>query len=204
MSFLSPDSLSSNVRAAITYQDLVPGQALFQQGDPTAAMFGVESGRVRLSRNTSEGKLVTFQVIRAGESFAEAALFSETYTSDAIAEIQSRVAIYPKQLLVTAFRENPDLTEDFVVQLVRSIQVLQSRLELRDVRSAHQRVLQYLRIIAEPNDTNLVIFDRPLKDVANDLGLTPETLSRALGRLEHEGVISRAKRQIRLHDSAVA
>lgn len=47
-------------------------------------------------------------------------------------------------------------------------------------------------------------FDRPLKDIAVDLGLTPETLSRALTRLEREGIITRTRLQIKLQNLSAA
>ena len=46
--------------------------------------------------------------------------------------------------------------------------------------------------------------DRFLKDVASDLGFTPETLSRALIRLEADGLIARSDRIIILQNNLIA
>lgn len=110
--------------------------------------------------------MVTFYVARAGESFAEVALFSDVYTDNAVAEVASRVAIYPKRLLLSALREHPNLAEDFMTLLVRKIHALKFRLELRDIRSAHQRVLQYLRHLAQPDSEMSVDLDQPLGEIA--------------------------------------
>lgn len=134
----------SVLRAAIAYQNLTAGQVLFHQRDQALATFTVEIGRIRLVRYTSEGDLVVFQVVRAGESLAESALFSDVYRCDAVAEVPSRVIVYPKQLLLTVLRDQPDLAEDFMKRLVRKSQSLKFRLELRSIRSARERVLQYL------------------------------------------------------------
>jgi CRP/FNR family transcriptional regulator, dissimilatory nitrate respiration regulator len=40
------------------------------------------------------------------------------------------------------------------------------------------------------------MLDRPLKDIAGDLGLTPEALSRALAHLQKVGEITRNQRKI--------
>jgi CRP/FNR family transcriptional regulator, dissimilatory nitrate respiration regulator len=86
--------------------------------------------------------------------------------------------------------------------LVQKIHDLKVRLELRDLRKARDRLLQYLRYTAR--EQTIVTFDRPLKDIAIDLGLTPETLSRALTRLEREGEIERTQLQITLQNSTAA
>jgi len=203
MDLLTLDSLPPNLRDAIAFQDLAAGQTLFHQGEPTSAFFIVETGRVRLVRYINADKMVTFQVAGVGESLAEMALFSDTYPCAAVAEVASRVVVYPKQLLLSALRHHPDLAEDFMAMLVRKIQALKVCLELRDIRAAHARVLQYLRYQVQAGQ-RIVILNRPLKEVAADLGLTPESLSRALKRLEQEGAITRLPGQIALHESPAA
>ena len=204
MDLLTLDSLPGQLRNAITHRDLARGENLFQQGEETYAFFIVETGRVKLVRYTTEDKVVTFQVAEPGESLAEIALFSDTYSCTAVAEVASRVIVYPKQLLLSALCDNPDLAEDFMAMLVRKIQALKVRLELRDIRAAHERLLRYLRYQVLPGEQNIVNFDRPLKDIAVELGLTPETLSRALSRLEQEGMITRTRLQITLQNSPAA
>jgi len=185
------------LRAAIAYRNLVAGQVLFCQRDQALAIFVVEIGRFRLVRYTSEGNLVVLQVARAGESFGESALFSEVYNCDAVAEIPSRVIVYPKQLLLQVLRDQPDLVEDFISRFVRKSQSLKTSLELRSIRSARERVLQYLLMTAQPGETT-VNFDRPFKDIASELGLSPEVLYRTLAQLERDGIITRNRGQITL------
>jgi CRP-like cAMP-binding protein len=204
MDLLTLDSLPPNLRDAIAFQDLAAGQTLFDQGEPTSAFFMIETGRVRLVRYISADKMVTFQVAGVGESLAEMALFSDTYPCAAVAEVASQVIVYPKQLLLSALRHHPDLAEDFMAMLVRKIQALKVRLELRDIRAAHARVLEYLRYQVQAGEQRIVILNRPLKEVAADLGLTPESLSRALKRLEQDGTITRMPGQIALHESPAA
>lgn len=203
MNLLNLDSLPIQLRNAIMVQSLKPGQVLYRQGDPAGMFYVVEAGRLKLVRYGEDERTTTLLVARSGEGFAEVALFAEVYPCTAIAEIASQVIAYPKPLLLSALRDYPDLAEDFMTLLVQRIQALQIRLELRDIRASHERVLRYLRYLAQPGRT-VIRFDRPLKDIANDLGLTPETLSRALTRLERDGRISRNQQQIILHNSSAA
>ncbi len=193
MDLLTLESLPPQLRDVISYRELEPRESLFRQGEEANAFFVVQTGRLKLVRYTSDGKEVTFQIARPGESIAEIALFAHTYPCSVVAEVASRVIVYPKQPLLSALCNNPDLAEDLMTMLVRKIHDLKVRLELRDIRAAHERVLRYLRYMAEPGEQRIVNFDRPLKDIAADLSLTPETLSRALARLEREGIITRSR-----------
>ena len=195
------ESLPEALRSAITFSDLAAGQTLFQQGDVAAAFFLVQTGRLKLVRYTSEGKIVTFEVVNRGESFGEAALLENTYPCTAIAEVASQVIVYPKEPLLAALREYPDLAEDLMTMLVRKIQGLKVRVEWLNIRAAHQRVLHYLRYLSGASE-GVVNLDRPFKEIASELGFTPETLSRALARLEQEGAITRNGRLITLQISA--
>ncbi|MBD2433386.1 MULTISPECIES: Crp/Fnr family transcriptional regulator [Fischerella] len=204
MNLQSPESLPPELRHVIIHRELEPKESLFQQGDEAKAFYVVETGRLKLVRYTSDGKEVTFPIARRGEMIAEIALFSDTYPYAVIAEVASRVIIYPKQPILTALRHNSELAEDFMAMLVQKIHDLKIRLELRDIRAAHERVLRYLQYMAQLGEQTTITFDRPLKDIAVDLGLTPETLSRALTRLEREGIITRTRLQIKLQNLSAA
>ena len=195
-----PKSLQDKV--AISY--LAAGETLFAQEDRAANFYVVTAGRIKLVRYLDSGKISTFEIVRANQSIAEVALFADIYPCTAIAEINSEVIAYPKEELLKVLREYPDLTEDFMAMLVKKIQSLKFRLELRDIRIAHERVLRYLRHLVDFPKETTVVLDRPLKDIAGDLGFTPETLSRALIRLETDGAIARQERIITLYNNSAA
>lgn len=197
MNLSNLDSLPPALRSAATFQNLVAGQTLFHEREPAQAIFAVTVGRLRLVRYTSEGQLVIFQVVRAGESFSESALFLDSYNCNAIAEVPSRTIAYPKQVLLSILQERPDFAISFMERFERKSRWLKSLIELRSIRSARERVLQYLLTLAGHSVTTLT-FDRPLKNVASELGLSPEVLYRTLAQLEREGIIARARGQIML------
>ena len=198
------DRLPANLKDKAIGQKIVAGETLFTQQSKASNFYIVTSGRIRLIRYLDEGKVSTFEIVRSSETLAEIALFSDIYPCTAIAEIDSEVIAYPKEELLNILRTHPDLAEDFMEMLVKKIQSLKFRLELRDVRIARERVLRYLRHLVNFPEETTIILDRPLKDIAGDLGFTPETLSRALIRLETDGAIDRQDRTITLRDNSAA
>lgn len=192
-----PDSLPLQLRDGASYQNLVAGQLLFHFRDPAEYIFALEIGRIRLVRYTGEGNLVVFQIVRAGESFAESALFTELYHCNAVVEVPSRVIGYPKTLVWEVLQNNSELALNLLRRFDRKSQFLKKLLELRSIRSARDRLLQYLLFLASPGETRIT-FDRSYKDIATELGLSSETLYRNLSELEKSGVISRQGKEIEL------
>lgn len=195
-----PDRALDVLRRAVpapVWRRLWPGEALFRQGDPAEAVYGVEAGRLRLVRHTAEGSAVTVAVARAGEALAEASLFAEVYHCEAVADAPSTVAVFPQRDLRAALRADPDLAVQLLALLARQVQALRARLELRNVRSAGERVRAYLELVAS-EALAAAPAGRPLKDLAAELGLTPEAFYRTLARLEREGTIVRAGRDLEI------
>ena len=190
------DWIPPPLRDGAPIRELAAGETLFRQGDAAGAIFGLESGRVRLIRHTIDDHRVALHTARAGELFAEAALFSDVYHCDAVADAASRVRILSKAKLLAAFAHDLDLATRFMAVLARQVMALRTRLEQRSIRSARARVLQHL--IRTADDRRTVHLEGRLLDLAAEIGLTHEVLYRTLAALEREGLIARDKDTITL------
>lgn len=193
---MSFDWLIAKLPAAISVRELEQGQVLFRQGDDATAIFAVECGRLRLIRHTVDDRRVVLHTARAGDLFAEAALFSSSYHCDAVADAPSRLRVLSKAGLLAAFRTDPELAQKFMAVLARQVMSLRTRLELRSIRSARERVLQHLLLAA--GDGRIAPIEGTLMDLAAEIGLTHEALYRALAALESDGAIARTADGIRL------
>ena len=192
--FPAPAASPAALRKHLSEQSLAAGTHLFHQGDPTNAVYAVASGTVRLERHTADGHTIIIHRARAGESLAEAALFAATYHCDAIAEAPARVIVYPKDAMLALLKADTAIAESLTAALARQVQGLRARLELRNLRPAQARVFAYLELLAD-DDGNIVL-DRPLKELAGEIGLTHEALYRALAALARSGDIARDGRRI--------
>ncbi|HEV8680831.1 MAG TPA: Crp/Fnr family transcriptional regulator, partial [Stellaceae bacterium] len=160
----------------------------------------VESGRLRLIRRTIDDHLVILHTARRGDFFAEASLFADAYHCDAVAAVPSRVRVYLKAGVIAALHADPVLAEAFMARLAHQLQDLRARMELRNIRSARERVLQYLRLRAGQSGRSVAI-DGQLQDMAAEIGVTREALYRTLAALEADGWISRTGNAIVLEKS---
>ena len=184
----------AELHQSTTRQRLTTGQILMQQGEPADFIFWVETGQMRLV-SFAEDQMVTHYFVDAGEFFSESSLYFDTYGCTTIAEVPTEIIAIPKQAFADALERSPSLSAKYLAALTHRFQSVKTLLGLRGIRSARDRLLHYLMQRLLPGD-NTVVLEKPLKAIASELALTPESLSRLLTRLSTEGVIERKRRRI--------
>lgn len=202
----SLDNLSDRLIAAlsparVSRLHLAPGATVFRQGDPASAVFVVEAGRVRLTRVLADGMPLILHVADAGESFAEASLSATHYHCDAVAETDSIVLALPKRDLLALLTTNPAESIALALTLASQVRDLRTKLELRNIRSATERVFAWLRLHAI-GDPLQVPLKRSWTLIAEELGLTREAVYRALAVPERQGRIKRVDGVVNLINTA--
>jgi CRP-like cAMP-binding protein len=176
---------------------LIAGDILFRQGDPAEHVFSVESGALRLVRYTTDGHAVCLHTARNGDSFAEAALFTDQYHCNGEALKDTLVWCYPCSEVLRRLAEDTRSMEQVFELMATQVRYLRLLLELRGVRSAPERIMQLFRLRAD--SSGMVHFTDSLLATAQELGLAHETFYRALSLLEKQGEIKRLDpRTIRL------
>ena len=177
-------------------RDLEAGDTLFRQGDPATAFFRLITGEIRLIQHTENGAGVVLHIARPGETFAEAALFADTYHCDAVARVASRVAATHKPDLLHAVHRDPAAMLKLARVLAGQVRDLRTRLEIRNIRRADERLLAWLRLRASGNPP-VVELARTWTQIADEIGLTREAVYRALSAIRGTGRISIEEGRVR-------
>lgn len=157
------------------------GEKLFHQGDPVRSLFLVSSGAVRLVRYGAAGDAVVLQQARAGEIVAEASVFTAEYHCGA--ECLSEVAAHavPVVRFRDQLRSDPAFAEQWMIYLARSVQTARARAEILAARTVDERLARWRAWFGElPGKGRR-------KDLAGEIGVTPEALYRALARRNRDG-----------------
>lgn len=172
------------------------GGLLFSRGDAAERFFIVLEGRVNLFALTEKGDQSIIEVIDAGQSFAEGAIFAgAVYPLNAEVAAGSRLLEVPAQPFLRRLGERQGLA----AQLLASLARWERRLihEIADLKSLSpvQRLGAYLLALTTGEGQGAAQLQLPLtkSELASRLGITPESLSRALKRLATVGVTTRGR-----------
>ena len=186
------------VLAHASVQTLMPGECLFDQGDPCTHFFFVLSGIVKLCRIAPSGEEKVMDLVRPGHYFAEAAmLMGGHYPVYARALEPTRLVAQDNRHFLDLLRSNGDLCMRLLSKMSQRIHGLVNEIDNLTLHSGAQRVIGYLLEQlpegAVPPSVRLMV---PKHVIASRLGIQPETLSRVLAKL-------RSSQLIDVHDDMI-
>ena len=180
-----------HIVAPATALMLRPHEGIMTQDDPATAFFIVINGWVKLYRTTPSGDDTVIEMITRGHSFAEAVAFTgNRYLATAEAVSETRVARIPADHLVRCIRQSPDIALGMIASISQHMHTLVQKVEQLKAQSGVQRVAEFLASLslAEQGHCAVVLpYDKLL--IAGQLGLAPESLSRAFAQLRGVGVV---------------
>lgn len=171
------------------------GEIVFHAQEPAPMIFGVKTGEIQLHRYLETGQQGIQYVVGGGEWLGEGALFNGVYQNSAIATHPSQILAVSTAAFLTLLRHDPDSNLRFIAQMTEQLNTAKTLMTVRCLRLARDRVLEYLRLLKPPH-TDTYCLDRSLKDIAEQICLSPEVVSRALRKLQDEGIIHRNHRKI--------
>ena len=169
-----PEPFSLIPKHALFETSVLEGALLFRRFDAVSGMYFLRAGEVQLLRYGADGSEIIIHRAFAGESFAEASLFSDTYHCDALARTSCEVTRIDKQEVLKLLQSSPEFAVSLTSHLSKQVQSYRRLIELRAIKSAEQRVFVAVceaRLVGS------------IKAFASQIGLTHETTYRALSVL---------------------
>lgn len=178
------------------------GYQLFSQGECANNMYWVDKGKVSLYRLMPNGDEKLFKVFLAGELIAEMAMFMNPrkYPMSARVEQDTELSAFGHQDVLNLFSGSPELSVKVMAFMSNKICHLMNTLNILTQVNANQRLVMKLAEIyraqgAKEGTVSLMVTKKLL---ATQLGMTPETLSRAIKKLKDEGHIIESGNHITL------
>jgi len=198
-----PEAPMAAVVACTRARSLASGELLFMQDSPVDAFFAVLSGRVRLFRSGADGRVQVMNHIAAGRTFAEAAAIGmRLFPASAEALEDTQLLVIASDPFRKLFQSEPGFAQSMVSSLTVHLHQLVERVQELTLSSTGARLAHaILRMPARREDDGLFVpFAQPRKDLAAELAMTPESLSRLLRKFQDDGWIDSRRDGVLVRD----
>ncbi|HWG10030.1 MAG TPA: Crp/Fnr family transcriptional regulator [Rhodanobacteraceae bacterium] len=185
--------------------ELSPHQRLFAQGDRAKAFFIVQSGTVKLFRLSSQGQVKIMRAVSSGQSFADSILFMEPprYPVHAEAIENCSLVAIEREAYLHALEQSYETCRVLMTRMTQRILAHWDEIENLSMHGSVQRLARYLLSAAPRPHTAEVRLPLAKSQIAAQLGLAPETLSRGLRTLSRSNAIAVQGAQVRVLDYTV-
>ncbi len=188
-------------------RQVVAGETVFSRGSPAGSLMALRSGEVALGYRTAAGSFRTERILR-GPAWLDlgSAWLAGGHAMDAQAMAAASVIDLPRQALEARLADHPGLALRLIQGLAREVQALAANTHELMHKDAPARLAQWLHQrcepLAEASGQSMVRLSDRKRDVAAQLAITPETLSRLMRSFSRQGLIEVSGYNLRVLDPA--
>lgn len=180
------------------------GDQLFRAGDPFRSLYVIRSGAVKTYVVSEDGDEQIIGFHGPGETIGFDAIVNERYRCNAAALDTSSVCQVSFEAISKLCERSPRVLRELIKEIVGETLRLASML-LLGKKNGDQRIASFLLKQSTQqrergySGTELAL-SMTRTDMGKYLGLAVETVSRVLTRFEGQGLLTKDRKQIRVHD----
>jgi CRP-like cAMP-binding protein len=185
----SEDPLTQCLERAGTRVKVRRDEAIFWEGDASDHCYKIVAGAVRISKVLPDGRRQIADFFVAGDIMGFEPGESYDFTAEAI--VDSLLLKCPRRRLDAFIADDPSAQRALLSVALDRLSAAQRQMVLLGRKSATEKVASFLSALAarSPAATELDIA-MSRTDIADHLGLTIETVSRAFTKLRQQGLIA--------------
>jgi CRP-like cAMP-binding protein len=179
---------------------LAPGALLWQAGDPSDHTVLLIEGRLEILGEGMDGNVVVLRELNAGAVLGEMSCMDGAPHS---ATVRSAVTSRLRRLTATAFRTfaraHAEVLEALLLEQSRRVRSLSEQVAALAFESVVRRVAAYLRRNADQEGR----VRSTHQDLAERVGATRESVTKALGTLQKTGAVQLTRGQVQIVDQSL-
>ncbi|MBA4070271.1 MAG: Crp/Fnr family transcriptional regulator [Gemmatimonas sp.] len=179
------------------------GSVILFEDDPGDALFVVRTGRVKVVLLADDGREVILSLLGVGEYFGELALIDDQPRSaHVIAMEESALLVLRRDDFRRRVESSPGVAWALLQELSRRLRRADEKIGSLVLLDVPGRIARMLLDAAEDGGADLI--DKPLthQTIAQVIGASRETVSRAMREFQDHKWLSTERRRIRLLDKA--
>jgi CRP/FNR family transcriptional regulator, nitrogen fixation regulation protein len=164
------------------------GTEIFGEGEEAEYVYQITSGSVRTYKLLSDGRRHINSFHLPGDMFGFANGAAHRFTAEAV--VETDVRMMRRESILDAMQNQLGVTRTLISLVTQNLQHAENHMLLLGRKTALERVAAFLLEMDERlGHPDLMILPMSRRDIADYLGLTLETVSRALSRLRDEKLL---------------
>ncbi|MGY8638761.1 helix-turn-helix domain-containing protein [Bradyrhizobium sp. 14AA] len=164
------------------------GSEIFGEGDEAEYVYQIQSGAVRTYKLLPDGRRQINSFHLPGDLFGLENGKVHRFSAEAV--IETNVRIMRRHSLLDAMASREGGTRDLIGLVTRNLQHAENHMLLLGRKTALEKVIAFVHEMDERQlQPDIMVFPMSRRDIADYLGLTLETVSRALSNLRDEGIL---------------
>jgi len=199
-----PEATIQRISALSMRRSYSNGAIVFSQADPGDALYGVVTGKIRISASSRNGKQMFLNIMEPGDTFGEIALLDGRHrTATASATTPSELIIITRDHFLQLLKREPELVSHVMQLLCERIRWTSGLAEESALLSVPERLARRLLSLGQlhgrktPNGVELSISQ---EDVAQFLGLTRQAVNQHLQNWKTQGWLTLGRSKIVILD----
>lgn len=183
-------------------------QVIFHEGTPASGLYILCAGAVKLYQSDRFGHDHILDIAMPGDVLGELPVDpSECYSVSAEAVANSQLCFLARERLVTFIQTHPMIGVRLIEALSKSVSAARKRVRALALKRAENRMAELLMQLAQaggeslPNGTLRLKLSYSRRELAEMIGVSPETAIRLLSRLKQKRAISTSHRELVITDA---
>ena len=198
---LNPKQIEKIKNIAVK-REFEKNEILFLENDESSGFFLIIDGTVKVFKNTSDGKEQTLAILKKGAMAGLVPVLENSpFHASAIAITKSSFLFFSKEEFINLITTDPKLFQNITAVLSNRLKCSSNIITLLSNPKIDVRIASYIMGLArDQNNDKSVSLSISKKNIANLLGITPETLSRVFSKMTNSKIIEVDGNNIKIVD----
>ncbi|HEX5418036.1 MAG TPA: Crp/Fnr family transcriptional regulator [Chloroflexota bacterium] len=200
---LLPEFTLRRILAVSATRQISRGSFVFLQDEPIAAVHLLLEGRIKVVRETEEGRVVIMRLIEPGELFGLVGYATgTTYRNSALAQTNTRILAIPRAEFAALTASNAAFAVAILDELGKRLGDAEGRIQdLQTERAACRIARVLLKLFGEARCSlgdALPTLPLSRQDLADLCGTNLSTASRTVSEWEQHGIVDAGRERVKL------
>lgn len=189
----------------MVYGRYVRRQIIFQQGNPATRIYAVKSGLLKAYQTDSGGKRQLMDLIGPGDVFALEGLYTGEYSVTVEILADSEICFFENARFLEMLSRNQPLSIEIIRTLSQTVVEYRSKITNFGTKTARARLASFfLRLLPQdlaPGAAKAeIVIPISRMEIADLIGVGPETVSRLFLLLTKQRIISVEDKRLKIRD----